>query len=66
MFLHTMTHTIKGNSPGEAGVPPTIKGSPLNAHVAYFMLMGSDCGVSAIACTSASVDLLYSLHSKKK
>lgn len=57
--------TINGNSPAEAGLPPTINGTPLKSHFTTLILIGSVCGIRGIACMTSTVELLYSLHSTK-
>lgn len=54
---------MKGNSPARAGVPPTIRGTPLKLHLTTLMLMGCVCGIKGMACTTSTVELLYSSHS---
>lgn len=57
---------MNGNSPASAGVPPTIRGTPLKLHLTTLMLMGWVWGIKGMAWTTSTVELLYSSHSEKR
>lgn len=62
--FHNHINTINGNSPGEAGWPPTIKGTPLKSQFVIFIVTGLAFDIRAIAFTDCVVSWLYSWHSR--
>ena len=55
---------MKGNSPGCAGVPPTINATPLKSHFVVSKLAGVASATNGSIDTSPVIGLLYSTHSE--